>query len=96
VNEYTNKINNLKTILENAKAEKIRAEQNVENLNKRKAELKVELEGLGITSSNPDEIKAELAGMEQEIQTDIVTIEGLIPEQYRQNEGDKNGNRGGY
>lgn len=84
MSEYTNKINGLKATLENAKAEKIRAEQNLENLNKRKAELEVEIKGLGITSSDPNEIKVELDNLEQEIQTDILAIESLIPEQYRQ------------
>jgi len=81
---YADKINNLKTVLENAKAEKIRAEQNLENLKTRLDELKTELKGLGITTTDPEEIRAELTKLEQEIQVDIAAIENLIPEEYKQ------------
>lgn len=78
---YASKINDLKKILEDAKAEKIRAEQNIENLNKREEELNAEIRELGV---DPEELEATIAKLESEIQADIAQIENMIPAQYKQ------------
>lgn len=78
--DYTVKINSIKTSLEKAKTDRIKAEQNKENLDKRKAEIEDEIKALGV---DPAELEPTIAKLDAEINADIMTIEGMIPASYR-------------
>jgi chromosome segregation ATPase len=78
--DYTSRINAAKAAVEKAKADRIRAEQNKENLLKRQAEIEAEIRALGV---EPDQLDETIAKLEAEIQADLLTVEQMIPVQYR-------------
>jgi chromosome segregation ATPase len=78
--DYTSRINAAKAAVEKAKADRIRAEQNKENLLKRQAEIEAEIRALGV---EPDQLDETIAKLEAEIQADLLTVEQMIPAQYR-------------
>lgn len=78
--DYAVRINNAKAALERAKTDRIKAEQSKENLLSRKEEIENEIKSLGVDPAQMDETITKL---DSEIQADLLTIEQMIPQQYR-------------
>lgn len=78
--DYTGRINTAKAAVEKAKADRIRAEQNKENLEKRLDEIEAEVKVLGV---DPVALESTIAKMDADINADLLTIEGMIPASYR-------------
>jgi hypothetical protein len=78
--DYTTKINNDKAAVERMKTDRIKAEQNKENLEKREAEYNNEVKALGV---DPVELDATIEKLTNEADADLLTLENMIPAQYR-------------
>ncbi len=81
MSEYAGKINSLKAALEKAKMDKVKAEQNKENLDKRLEEIETEIKALGV---DPAQLEETITNLDTEIQADLLSVEQLIPAQYKQ------------
>jgi chromosome segregation ATPase len=71
----TNRLNNLKTQIEQGKIEKTKAETNLETYTKQRDEEIAKLAELGVTSENLDN---EISKLEQEIVASIEQAENLL------------------
>lgn len=80
MNDYEIRINNVKAKLEQAKTDRIKAEQNKVNLESRKTEMDTDIKALGVEPAQLDET---ISKFDSEVQAELLTIEGMIPEQYR-------------
>ncbi|MHB8171256.1 MAG: hypothetical protein ACYDG6_06905 [Thermincolia bacterium] len=80
MSDYTVKINILKGALDKATTEKIGAERDKENFEKRLAEIDEEIRSLGV---EPDKLAEAIVELDTIIQTNIAKAEELIPAQYR-------------
>jgi hypothetical protein len=78
--DYTTKINNDKAAVERMKTDRIKAEQNKENLEKREAEYNNEVKALGV---DPAELDTTIEKLTNEADADLLTLENMIPAQYR-------------
>lgn len=73
--EVTARLNNLKSQIDQGKTEKTRAETNLQNYEKQRDEVVVEMAELGVT---PETVDAEIAGLDQEIEADLSKAEELL------------------
>jgi len=80
MSDYTGRINILKDALDKANTERIGAERDKENLEKRLAEIDEEIRSLGV---EPDKLAEAIAELETNIQANLAKAEELIPAQYR-------------
>lgn len=71
----TNRLNNLKSQIEQGKVEKTRAETNLETYTKQKDEEIAKLAELGVI---PDNLDSEIAKLEQEITAGVEQAEALL------------------
>jgi transposase len=78
--DHTLRINQAKMAAERMKTDRIKAEQNKENLLKRRGEVEDEVRQWNV---EPDQLDAEVIQQDAEIAADLATVEGMIPAQYR-------------
>lgn len=71
----TERLESLKSQIEQGKSEKVRAETNLESLNKQKAEIYAELAELGV---KPEKLDAEIEKLKAEIEAGLAEAEGLL------------------
>ncbi len=69
------RLNNLKAQIEKGKAERAKAEANLETYTKQKEEIMAELAALGVAPENLDE---EIARLEAEIESNLAKAEELL------------------
>ncbi|NLI12501.1 MAG: hypothetical protein GX425_07740 [Peptococcaceae bacterium] len=73
--DVTARLNSLKAQIEKGKAEKARAEANLETYTKQRDEIIGELKSLGV---EPENLDAEIARMDQEIEDALAKAEELL------------------
>jgi len=71
----TERLENLKRQIEQGKSEKVRAETNLEALEKQRKEIEAELAELGV---KPDHLDAEIEKLRDEIDAGLAEAEGLL------------------
>ncbi|CEP67851.1 Uncharacterized [Moorella glycerini] len=69
------RLNNLKAQIEKGKAERAKAEANLETYNKQKEEIMAELAALGVA---PETLDEEIARLEAEIEDNLAKAEELL------------------
>lgn len=69
------RLNAIKTQIEQGKTEKARAEANLEVFTKRQQEIEAQLKELGVA---PENIDAEIAKLDQEIEANLSQAEALL------------------
>ncbi|MGB9903673.1 MAG: hypothetical protein ACPLQO_03265 [Desulfotomaculales bacterium] len=69
------RLNNLKGLIEKGKAEKARAEANLETYTKQRDEIISELKALGV---EPENLDAEIARLDREIEEALARAEELL------------------
>ncbi|WP_099203199.1 hypothetical protein [Miniphocaeibacter massiliensis] len=74
--DYSKKINELKTQLDDAKIKRARAESTLEGLNKQKEELLEEVKLLGV---EPENLEIEIKNLENEIDGLLFEASKLLP-----------------
>lgn len=82
MSEYDKKLNQIKDNLDKAKNLRIRAEARLEQLNRQKEEIMVELKGLGV---EPENLDSEITKLKDEIEGLIKKAESLLPEELIKN-----------
>jgi chromosome segregation ATPase len=69
------RLNNLKAQIEKGKAERAKAEANLETYTKQKEEIMAELAALGVA---PEKLDEEIARLEAEIESNLAKAEELL------------------
>ncbi len=69
------RLNSIKTQIEQGKTEKTRAETNLELFTKQQQEIEAQLKELGVA---PENIDAEIAKLDQEIEANLTQAETLL------------------
>lgn len=77
--DHQERLEKLKVSLEKAKTTRTRAEANLEQLEKQKAEITQEMTMLGVT---PETIEPTIKALEAEIEDLLSSAEKMIPEGY--------------
>jgi len=73
--DFTARLNNLKSQIEQGKTEKTRAETNLESYTKQRDEVVAEMQELGVT---PETVDQEIEKLEQEIEDSLKQAEELL------------------
>lgn len=81
VNATTNQINAIKAAVERGKNDRVKAETNKENYEKRLTEVDAEITGLGFA---PDNAEAEIEKLSLQIVNLVAEAKGKIPANYLQ------------
>lgn len=71
----TERLESLKSQIEQGKSEKVRAETNLESLEKQRKEIVAELAELGV---KPDQLDQEIERLKSEIEAGLSEAEGLL------------------
>lgn len=78
--DYTKQIEARRAALEKMKTARVRAQADKENAEKRIGELQAEVRALGV---EPENLEAEIAKLDQEIQNGLKLVGDMIPIEYR-------------